>query len=522
MSEARADVRPDVASATAAEDAEFPARRLLQAVVLVSGAVLMSLEILGSRVLAPRYGSSVFVWGSLITTFLIALALGYALGGRLADRYPSRSVLSTILAVGSLAILPAVVWGAPLLEGLSRLGWDVRWSSLAASLVLFLPASLAMGMVTPYAVRIAIRRMERAGSVAGGYSALSTAGSILGTLATAFLLIPAFSLPSLLLGLAATLAACALLLAGDRRSVLCACGAIATCAAVVTFSRPVPDGYGRLLFRKDTAYHHIAVVEVDTARHLRFDALTQSAINLRYPDRFVYEYPEALLVPFIVRPSISRVCVIGLGGGVVPTAVARLRPGTAIDSVEIDPVVREVALRYFMYKESDTVRTFIEDGRVFLARPGPPYDLIIGDAFNSTGVPFHLTTREFFTTARARLTPDGILAVNFVGKMMGKDARLFWAAYRTVRQQFGQVYLLSPEISAGERAPKGNIILIATVTEDPIDMAKLREAAARLPAAWQRTRVPELAGQLIHSPEPPPGTLELTDAFAPVEALQHY
>jgi spermidine synthase len=515
-------LKPRHRARNAGEGATFPARRLIQAVVLVSGAVLMSLEILGSRVLAPKYGSSVFVWGSLITTFLIALALGYALGGRLADRYPSRSVLSAILAVGSLAILPAVAWGAPLLEKFSQLGWDVRWSSLAASLVLFLPASLAMGMVTPFAVRIAIRRMESAGSVAGGYSALSTAGSILGTLATAFLLIPAFPLPSLLLGLAGALAICSLLLAGDRRSLLAAFGAIVTCAAVASFSGPVRYGYERVLFRKDTAYHHIAVTEFDSARYLRFDALTQSGVNIRYPDRFIYSYTEALLVPFVLRPSISRVCVIGLGGGVVPSAATRLKPGTVVDSVEIDPVVRDVAVKYFLYRESATTRTFIEDGRVFLSHAGPAYDLIVVDAFNSTGAPFHLTTREFFATAQARLTRDGVLAVNFIGQMMGKDARLFWAAYQTIRRQFGQVYLLSPEIASGNMAPRGNIILIATVSADPIDMGKLREAVGRLPAAWQRTRVPELAGELIHSPEPPPGTPELTDAFAPVEALQHY
>lgn len=482
----------------------------------------MSLEILGSRVLAPKYGSSVFVWGSLITTFLIALALGYALGGRLADRHPSRSLLSLILAAGTLAILPAVVWGTPLLDALARLGWDVRWSSLAASLVLFLPASLAMGMVTPFAVRIAIRKTESAGSVAGGYSALSTAGSILGTLATAFVLIPTFSVPALLLGLAGTMAVCALLLAADQRSLIAAIGAIVTCAAAATFSGPVAPGFGHVLFRKDTAYHHILVTELDTTRYLRFDALTQGGINLRYPDRAVFSYSESLLLPFVLRPSISRVCIIGLGGGVIPRTATRLKPGLVVDTVEIDPVVRDIAIRYFQYKESPSVRTFIEDGRIFLTHPGSPYDLVILDAFNSSGVPFHLTTREFFDTARARLTSDGVLGVNFIGSMMGKDARLFWAAYRTIRRQFGQVYLLSPEIAAGNMAPRGNIVLIATVSPEPVDMAKLREAIARLPAPWQRTRVPELAGQLLHSPEPPPGTLELTDAFAPVEALQHY
>src|SRR5262245_26706635 len=125
-----------------------PVRRrrlpLLQAVVFVSGAVLMALEILGSRVLAPHYGSSVYVWGSLISTFLVALSVGYALGGRIADRSPRLSVLSVILSAAAVLILPSFVWNERLLSALGTLGWNLRWSALAGAVVLFLPPSLAL------------------------------------------------------------------------------------------------------------------------------------------------------------------------------------------------------------------------------------------------------------------------------------------------------------------------------------------------------------------------------------------
>jgi MFS family permease len=145
--------------------------------VVLSGAVLMALEILGSRVLAPHYGSSVYVWGSLITTFLTALAVGYWLGGRLADYRPTPAAVSLIAACAAVLILPSVLWASDLLRAVNGLGWDVRWSALAASLVLFLPPSLALGMVTPFAVRISTSLLERVGSVSGRYSALSAAGS---------------------------------------------------------------------------------------------------------------------------------------------------------------------------------------------------------------------------------------------------------------------------------------------------------------------------------------------------------
>jgi spermidine synthase len=496
---------------------------LLKIVVVLAGAVLMALEILGSRVLAPRYGSSVYVWGSLISTFLVALSVGYALGGRLADRRPALAVLSFVLSLAAVLMLPSIVWPEAILDWIAKFGWDARWSALLAAIVLFLPASLAMGMVTPFAVRIAIRRMEAAGSVSGAYSALSTAGSIAGTLAATFLLIPVFPVGTLLVVLAGTLIGCAAVLARDRASAIGAVLAAAALAAAIS-SRvaPAPIGGETVLLRKDTPYHHLVVTQIDSSRWLRFDALTQSGVNLAHPERSVVGYDEALLAALAFRPGIRRVCVIGLGGGSFPRAFARMRPEAEIDSVEIDPVVRDVARKYFLYRETDRVRTVIADGRVFLARPGPAYDLIILDAFNSTGVPFHLTTREFFEIVRRRLSPDGIFAANFVGQLMGGEGRLFWATYRTIRRQFGQVWVASPYILEGRAPVAGNIIVYATVSADPLDLKVVQRNAAELAERWELRNTPYYMESLVHAPETPEGIPELTDAYAPVEALQNF
>ena len=277
-------------------------------------------------------------------------------------------------------------------------------------------------MVTPFAVRLAIRGTETAGAVAGGYSALSTAGSIVGTLATTFFLIPSYPVNALLLGLSASLLLCAAILMRDRASAAIALAAAAAWVfALLTQATPPTIGGEKILARRDTPYHHIVVTQLDSSRWMRFDALTQSGVNIAYPNRSLVGYDEALLASLAFRPGIRRVCVIGLGGGSFSRQFARLRPDAEIDTVEIDPVVRELALDYFLYRESDRVRTVIEDGRVFLSKPGPAYDLIVLDAFNSTGVPFHLTTREFFEVVRRRLSPDGIFAANFVGQLMGKE-----------------------------------------------------------------------------------------------------
>jgi spermidine synthase len=500
----------------------FEGRRI-QFVVALSGAVLMSLEILGSRVLAPFYGSSVYVWGSLITTFLTALALGYWLGGRVADRRPEASALSLVLAAAAVLVLPSVAWAHPLLGSLAASGLDSRWAALAASLLLFLPPSLAMGMVSPFAVRMAVRHVERVGSVSGAYSALSTAGSILGTVLTAFWLIPSFSVEKLLLALALALAFCSVILARSRAAI-----SIATlCALACGFAAwgnvsPEDVTEKRIVVSKDTAYHHISVFDIGRTRYLRFDNLTQTIFSLDFPNRFITGYEEGLFLSWALRPSIRNVCQIGLGGASFARGVARLVPDSTIVSVEIDPEVAEIARKHFDYRESPRVRTQIDDGRVFLARSRETYDLVVLDAFNSTGVPFHLMTSEFFDAVRSRLGPDGVFAANFIGRLMGSDGQLFWACYRTIRRHFGQVYVISPELKKGMKMPVGNLVVLATVSADPVDPETLVRNAQVLGARWKLTRMAEYATSILHGPTAPPGAPELTDRYAPVEALQNF
>lgn len=483
----------------------------------------MSLEILGSRVLAPHYGSSVYVWGSLITTFLTALAVGYWLGGRLADRRPNPAAISLILACAAVLILPAVAWGSDLLRLVTRAGWDVRWSALAASFVLFLPASLALGMVSPFAVRIATSRLERVGSVSGRYSALSAAGSIVGTLLTAFVLIPRFSVTNLLVGSAGVLALCALLMMRSPASTAVAALATIACATAALATRPPGSVSGeKVLFYGDSAYHHISVTELHGTRYLRFDSLNQTTLSIEHPDRLLSGYESGLLLSWALRPSIRSVCQIGLGGANFSRAVARVLPDASIVSVEIDPVVAEIARKYFLYRESPRVRTAVEDGRVFLSERDDTYDLIVLDAYNSTGVPFHLMTREFFELVRKRLTADGVFAANFIGKLMGTEGRLFWASYRTLRRQFGQVYVVSGELAAGNRNPQGTLIVLATVSSDPVSRETLLRNARDLSARWRIPGMDDLPSITVHSPEVPAGVPELTDSYAPVEALQHF
>lgn len=149
----------------------------------------MAIELLGARLLAPTFGSSIYVWGALITVFMLALSIGYLAGGRFSMRQPTHRRLGAILLLAAAATLPVVVWSEPLLETISIAVPDPRYGSLLASTALFLVPTALSGMVSPYAVRLMVHESFTAGRHAGQLYFASTFGSAAGTLLTSFYLV---------------------------------------------------------------------------------------------------------------------------------------------------------------------------------------------------------------------------------------------------------------------------------------------------------------------------------------------
>src|SRR5499425_1005456 len=165
-------------------------RLLLNVVVFISGGVLMALEIVGSRVLAPYFGSSIFVWGSLISVVMAALSLGYYWGGWLSAREPSYARLLTLLLIPGIVIFFLPFIYPTVNEWVAGVDFGTRLNPLIASSIFFLLPGVFLGTVSPYVIRLAATRLSTVGSTAGTLYALSTCGSIFGTLLTAFYLIP--------------------------------------------------------------------------------------------------------------------------------------------------------------------------------------------------------------------------------------------------------------------------------------------------------------------------------------------
>lgn len=174
--------------------------------VFVGGFSVMSIELLGGRIMAPYFGSSIYVWGSIITIFMLALSIGYLLGGRLSLYHPSLRRLGLIFLLCALMVSPLVFWADPFMDWVFMRIRDPRYGSFVASIGLFFPPTIAMGIVSPYAVRLLVRAREHSGNVAGVLYFMSTVGSALGTLITSFYLVLHFEINTILIGLLSTLA----------------------------------------------------------------------------------------------------------------------------------------------------------------------------------------------------------------------------------------------------------------------------------------------------------------------------
>jgi spermidine synthase len=391
-----------------------PSSRALSAVVFGAGTGTLAVEIAASRLLAPYYGSSTIVWANLIGLVLLALALGYWLGGKLADRRPDGRLLGRIvLAAGAyVAMLPFVT--RPFLDlaarGLDDLSAGAVVGSFFATLLLFAPPVFALGIVSPFAIRLALETVGSAGEVAGRLYALSTAGSLLGAFLPALVTIPLVGTQRTLIGSAVVLAAASAPLLGGR-------GLVAAAAAGALLA--VPPGLvrhgegGRVLYEHESRYQFIQVVERGGVRRLYLNE--GIAIHSEYrPDTVLTggEWDAFLAVPALLDREPRTLAMLGNAGGTTARAYGRYFPYVAIDGVEIDPAVSEAARRYLGLGDNPRLRVVDADARPFLRRTDKRYDLIFVDAYHQPYVPFYLATKEFFELVRSRLAPGGIVALN--------------------------------------------------------------------------------------------------------------
>jgi spermidine synthase len=479
-------------------------------VVFAAGGILMALEILSSRVLAPHFGNSVYVWGSIISIFLAALSVGYMLGGQLADRQPSMALLGRLVVVVALCQAVLMIYGERLAGALGDLTGGTPTGTLLAAGLLFGPVSVLLGMVSPFAVRLAAKEVAQMGNTAGRLYALSTAGSLVGTLGCTFLLIPFLQLGQifgLLLALTALTALVALV--GHYRAETIA-AASAVLLVIVAIPQWAPTtAYGDAIYKRITPYQTLQVLEEDGVRYLRSDNINHAAVRVA-DGRPALSYTQISTAAVLLNPEIQNVLVLGMGAGNVGAYLHLLDPAISVEYAEIDPAVVEVAREFFGFSDGDARQVHVADARRYLAGSDRRWDMIFCDTYIGLSVPFHLSTLEFFDQVREHLTPDGVLAVNLAGGIRHPFSR---AIYRTVLERFSAVYLFQSPHSQ-------NVMLIAQRKGEQLTTEELvargreldRQVTLPLPLATVAARRVEVDLTVSETPI-------LRDAFAPVERL---
>jgi spermidine synthase len=502
----------------------------LKLLVFVAGAVLMGLEIAGSRVLAPHFGNSVFVWGSLISVFLTALAAGYYLGGRLADRYPSQRLLNIVLMAVAAWIFLLVVIGHPICRGLLDRGCGDRLGPLLGSAILFLLPSVGLGIVSPLSIRIAATSISSVGQVAGTLYALSTVGSIAGTLLATFVLIPLIGVAAILKILGGVLLLTALVTfprVADNRDK----GALLLALMLVPGGWLLPAAPAVPLRQGDivrvdetTPYHHIWVLDntLRQSRQLRFDKYAESSIRLVPPYRTLDNYTNYFHLAFLLRSGMERVLFIGAGGGVGPRTFATHDHELNIDVVDIDPRVLTVAKEYFFLPTSAAMRLFAQDGRMFLREADSKYDCIVLDAYTIGGrIPFHLVTREFFDLCRARLTEDGVFVMNLGSALDGPKSGLYHTLHRTLATAFRQIYVFPLNRVKTDPRKTNNLVVVATSQPARLSPVDWTSRAGQYDSASyiDRPMMQLLVADLLDGTTADENAPIFTDDYAPIETL---
>ncbi len=505
-----------------------PIRALIYVLVFVSGLSVMLIEMTAPRLLGPFFGTSTVVWTNVIGVILLALSIGYYVGGRLADRRPHVTWLASIVMVGaalaSIAPVAVPAIGRAVLEpglGLGAAYGLIGRGSLVTAILVFFPPALLLAIVGPYAIRC-LAEHDHVGRAAGTIYALGTIGSLAGTFLPTFWLIPTVGSRATILIACGTLfgIAAIVFVAHRRRAPVAGIGVLAIVGATLASGGPVRGG-DDLIAEAESAYQYVRVSREEA------DGTTALLLQVNepvadYQSRWVEGrvltsayYDHFALLPLLVPAREDRplsVAIIGLAGGVISRQYHALYPDTRlhIDGVEVDGEVVRLAREHFGLDATHQPHTDVHvlDGRVFLARAPSRYDVIVVDAYASQiYLPPHLCTVDFFRLARERLHDDGVLALNV--SAYAPDRGLLPGLTRTVARAFGEAFV-------APTAP-GNFVVFATAGGGtrrwpPTATRPVPEA---LGALWAGLTRPRTALRLPDRPD----AAVFTDDDCPVERL---
>lgn len=485
----------------------------------LTGAAVMIAEIGAARALAPYFGTSIVVWTNIIGSILVALSVGYWIGGRWAERCPDRRCLGgIIMSAGALLLLPG--FATPLIAR-GMIG-DTPWlgsgftallfGSLLVIVLLFVVPIALLGMVSPFVLKLAARERSDIGAIAGQLYAISTIGSLVGTFLPTLVLLPTLGTRRTVLAAATLLLVLGAAQFVRRRVSVVAVGVVGLLLIALPEHPPAWWGGGTVIAAVDSPYQFIRVVDHpriaygSPGRALVFnEGLSTQSLAVRSGDALQGYFAVAAALPGAFAEQPVSVLILGNAGGTVGAAMQQWFPKGAVEitGVEIDPAVTALARATFAhFPEYPIAHT---DSRVFLERNQRQYDLILVDAYtNQLTIPSHLVTREFFQLLQRRLTPRGFIAMNINAPRA--DSPLLQILLATVADVF-------PRVTVGHAGTAWNYLV--TGSDAPIAWERLPTVA--MPEPSRASVHAYLAQQaVVHRNDV---ARKLTDDWAPIELM---
>lgn len=533
---------PAAVAPNAQPAAQIRRPRYLNVLVLTAGFTTLGMELSGARLLDPWFGNSILVWAALIGLVLACLSVGYWLGGRVADRRPQAALLYALALVAALLVALIPMAGRPALQqaALSSLNLDgtsfsagVLLGAGAAIFLLFSVPTVLLGMVSPFALRLAVADVGSSGQVAGRLYALSTVGSLLGTFVPVLVLIPAIGtrLTFVLLGgLLAVVAIAGLLLERGKAAAPAALALLPLILLGALAGRGLIKPEPGLLHEGESLYNYYQVVQRGPETWLKLN----EGIGIHSVYHPQSPLSEGIWDYFLAAPLFREgrqgdketrdgesLYVVGMAGGTVAQLYTDVYGPIPIDGAEIDPDIVAAARNYFNLDAYPNVNAVAADGRSWLlARSAgdlgqaAPYSVIAIDAYRPPYIPFHLATVEFFELVRDNLAADGVVAVNAARSR--DDYTLVDALAATMGQVFPSVYVID---ESTEDYSLGNSLVVATA--QPTTLDDFRRNAALIDPASQPL-LAEMAARAGRTARPADGAgTVLTDDRAPIEQIVH-
>ncbi|MDW8041323.1 MAG: fused MFS/spermidine synthase [Nitrososphaerota archaeon] len=496
-------------------------RALTDLRVFFSGAAVMIVEIAGGRVINAVYGSSAVVWGGVIGVVLTALAAGYYVGGRLADRFNPKTVITVMMACAGVYVssLPTVITflgsSTQLIYLDERLGTVVMGSAVVGV------PSVFMGGVVPSAVKHLSEGRSGIGSISGNVYALSTVGSIVGSFSTTFLLLQYVELNLIFLATGLFLLLMAFLGVGRGNLLQALVGAVVLVSLVVSPTLLVcTSAYaGDVKLVTDSEYSRIVVVDFSGRRHLYINGLLHSGMDLGSPSSLPFPYTRLFALGPLMNPGGRSVLFVGGGGFSGPKFFADRYDGLSISVVEIDGKVVEVAKRYFHITDYEgRIEVVVMDGRRYLALTHERFDIVVLDAYSKNYIPFHMVTKEFFEVLASRLNEGGVVVSNVIASLSGPASAILWAYIRTVMEVFRGEVLVVP-VSTRNPLDVQNVMVV--FGKRPLTEPEQLLSAVRSDRVAATLRIEEAIARSFIVREPPSDAILITDGFAPVENLMN-